>query len=74
MASQPAKGHPWDDKVPPAAVQSAAAAIAHGRPAAGQDASAPDVSMDNSGNALVGWQRTDGSKLRVQAAIRSPGG
>jgi len=41
--------------------------------AAGQDASAPDVSMDNSGDALVGWQRTDGTKLRVQTAIRSPG-
>jgi hypothetical protein len=41
--------------------------------AAGQDASAPDVSMDNSGSALVAWQRTDGTKLRVQAAIRSPG-
>jgi hypothetical protein len=40
---------------------------------AGFDASAPDVSMDNSGNALVGWQRTDGTKLRVQTAIRSPG-
>jgi hypothetical protein len=40
---------------------------------AGQDASAPDVSMDNSGNALVAWQRTDGTKLRVQAAIRAPG-
>src|SRR4051794_10589452 len=26
--------------------------------AIGQDASAPDVSMDNSGNALVGWQRS----------------
>ena len=41
--------------------------------ASGQDASAPDVSMDNSGNALVAWERTDGTKLRVQAAIRSPG-
>jgi hypothetical protein len=41
--------------------------------AAGQDASAPDVSMDNTGDALVGWQRSDGTKLRVQAAIRTPG-
>ena len=41
--------------------------------AAGEDATAPDVSMDNSGNGLVGWQRTDGTKLRVQAAIRSAG-
>jgi hypothetical protein len=41
--------------------------------AALQDASAPDVSMDNSGNALVAWQRTDGTFLRVQASIRSPG-
>ena len=45
--------------------------------AAGQDASAPAVSMDNSGNALVVWQRYDATppagKLRVQAAIRTPG-
>jgi hypothetical protein len=41
--------------------------------AAGQDASAPVVSMDNSGNGLVAWQRSDGTKLRVQAAIRSAG-
>jgi hypothetical protein len=41
--------------------------------ASGQDASAPDVSMDNSGNALVAWERTDGTNLRIQAAIRSPG-
>jgi hypothetical protein len=41
--------------------------------ATGADATAPDVSMDNAGNALVGWQRTDGTKLRVQTAIRSPG-
>jgi len=37
------------------------------------DASAPSVSMDNSGQALVAWQRTDGTNLRVQTAIRSPG-
>jgi hypothetical protein len=41
--------------------------------AAGFDASAPDVSMDSAGSALVAWQRTDGTNLRVQAAIRSPG-
>jgi hypothetical protein len=41
--------------------------------AAGQDASAPDVSFDNAGNALVTWQRSDGTNLRVQAAIRTPG-
>ena len=41
--------------------------------ASGADATAPDVSMDNAGNALVGWQRTDGTKLRVQTSIRSPG-
>src|SRR4051812_108272 len=39
----------------------------------GFDASAPDVSMDGSGKALVVWQRTDGTKLRVQASIRSAG-
>jgi hypothetical protein len=41
--------------------------------ASGFDASAPTVSLDNSGQALVAWQRTDGTNLRVQAAIRSPG-
>jgi hypothetical protein len=41
--------------------------------ASGADASAPAVSMDNSGDALVAWQRTDGINLRIQAAIRSPG-
>jgi hypothetical protein len=39
----------------------------------GLDASAPDVSMDGTGRALVVWQRTDGTKLRVQASIRGPG-
>jgi hypothetical protein len=41
--------------------------------AAGADASAPSVSMDNSGNALVAWARTDGTNLRVQSAIRTTG-
>jgi hypothetical protein len=41
--------------------------------AAGEPASAPDVSMDNSGNALVAWERSDGTVDRIQAAIRSPG-
>jgi hypothetical protein len=48
--------------------------------AAGQDATAPAVSMDASGKGIVAWQRFDGSVttapqccLRVQAAIRSTG-
>jgi hypothetical protein len=41
--------------------------------ASGQDASAPDVSFDNSGSALVVWERSDGTNERVQAAIRTPG-
>jgi hypothetical protein len=41
--------------------------------ASGADASGPDVSIDNSGNALAAWSRFDGTKLRVQAAIRPPG-
>jgi hypothetical protein len=41
--------------------------------ASGGDASSVSASMDNSGNALLAWQRFDGTKLRVQAAIRSPG-
>jgi hypothetical protein len=39
----------------------------------GQDASNPDISMDNSGNALIAWERNDGTKLRVQATTRSAG-
>ena len=35
--------------------------------------SAPQVSMDNSGKALVAWTRFDGTKLRIQAAVRSAG-
>jgi hypothetical protein len=40
---------------------------------AGGDASDPDVSMDNSGRALIVWSRFDGTKLRVQAVIREAG-
>lgn len=45
--------------------------------ASGTDASAPAVSMDNTGDALVAWQRYDSpppaGNLRIQASIRSPG-
>lgn len=39
----------------------------------GHDASNVSVSMDNSGNALTAWERSDGTNLRVQTATRSPG-
>lgn len=41
--------------------------------ATGFDASGAVVSMDSSGNALIAWQRTDGTKLRIQAVTRSSG-
>ena len=41
---------------------------------AGQNASNPDVAIDNSGNALVAWSRTDGTNIRIQAAFRPFGG
>jgi len=41
--------------------------------AAGQDGTAPDVTMDGTGKGLVVWVRSDGSKFRVQSAVRSAG-
>jgi hypothetical protein len=41
---------------------------------AGQSASNPDVAIDNSGNALVAWSRTDGTNIRIQTAFRPSGG
>jgi hypothetical protein len=40
---------------------------------AGGDASGPDVTMDSTGKATVVWSRFDGTKLRVQAAVRGAG-
>jgi hypothetical protein len=40
----------------------------------GQNASNPDVAIDNSGNALVAWSRTDGTNIRIQAAYRPNAG
>jgi hypothetical protein len=39
-----------------------------------QSASNPDAAIDNSGNALVAWSRSDGTNIRVQAAYRPFGG
>jgi hypothetical protein len=39
-----------------------------------QSASNPDVAIDNSGNALVAWSRSDGTNIRIQAAFRPSGG
>ncbi len=40
----------------------------------GQSASNPDSAIDNSGNALVTWSRSDGTNIRVQASYRPFGG
>ena len=40
----------------------------------GQSASNPDVAIDNTGNALVAWSRSDGTNIRIQAAYRPSGG
>ena len=40
---------------------------------AGFDATKPEADFDNSGRALLIWQRFDGTKLRVQATTRSAG-
>ena len=39
----------------------------------GFDATKPETDFDNSGKALITWQRFDGSKLRVQATTRAAG-
>jgi hypothetical protein len=40
----------------------------------GESAFSPDVAMDMKGNALVGWQRSDGTDYRVQIRRRSAAG
>ncbi len=40
----------------------------------GQSASNPDAAIDNSGNAIVAWSRSDGTNIRIQAAYRPAGG
>ena len=40
----------------------------------GQSASNPDAAIDNSGNAIVAWSRSDGTNIRIQAAYRPFGG
>jgi len=39
----------------------------------GFDATKPETDFDNSGKALITWQRFDGTKLRVQATTRTAG-
>jgi hypothetical protein len=39
----------------------------------GGDASAPTVSMDSTGRAVIAWARFDGTNLRIQATTRSAG-
>jgi hypothetical protein len=40
----------------------------------GEQAQAPDVALDDAGNAVFVWQRSDGSDYRVQARSRSAAG
>ncbi len=40
----------------------------------GQNAEKPQVAVDPQGNAVAVWRRNDGSKYRIQAATRPPGG
>jgi hypothetical protein len=42
--------------------------------AAGQDAQTPQVAVDANGNAVVVWQRSDGTNVRIQARYRSASG
>jgi hypothetical protein len=42
--------------------------------AAGQDAVAPQVAIDQTGDAVAVWERSDGTDVRVQAAFRPAGG
>jgi hypothetical protein len=42
--------------------------------AAGQDALSPAIAVDKSGNAIVTWQRFDGSNFRIQLRRRSASG
>jgi hypothetical protein len=41
--------------------------------AGGQDASEPQLDVDQSGNLLVLWTRSDGSRNRIQAIFKAPG-
>jgi hypothetical protein len=41
---------------------------------AGLDASRPQLSFDNTGKAVVVWERTDGTNLRIEASVRSAAG
>jgi PKD domain len=38
-----------------------------------QPAQAPQVAFDGQGDGVVAWQQSDGSELRVDASVRSPG-
>jgi hypothetical protein len=42
--------------------------------AAGQDANAAEVGIDDTGDAVMAWERSDGTNLRVQARGRSAAG
>jgi hypothetical protein len=42
--------------------------------AAGQNASRPQVSMDSAGKTVAVWERFDGTKLRIEAAVRPASG
>jgi hypothetical protein len=42
--------------------------------AAGQSADQPQIGFDSAGNAIAVWERSDGTKLRIEAATRLAGG
>jgi hypothetical protein len=41
---------------------------------AGRDATEPDVAIDDDGDAVIAWERSDGTNMRVQAIARSAAG
>jgi hypothetical protein len=41
---------------------------------AGKNASAPRLSIDAAGKAVAAWERSDGTDLRIEAAVRPAGG
>ena len=41
---------------------------------AGRDATEPDVAIDDNGDAVIAWERSDGTNMRIQAVARSEPG
>jgi hypothetical protein len=47
--------------------------VAQDLSAAGQDAGFPEVTVDEQGNAIAVWSRSNGTNYIVQAAVRAAG-